>query len=293
MSSLSQDLDRLGRLAGELIALIDGLDERGVGFRALNSPMDTTTPAGRAFLQIQAAFAEMERNVIRQRVREGLKAARARGREGWAAACHDAGEAPLRPEPDGRPDALHSGDLSGAGRNFPPARCTTTFTPTARSRIQAANSSRSDRERSCYMCCRGSSTRYMLEETEHLIASWILGDGGERIAASSGTLDRGLQNVFQRIVLPNLFHDRGFTSPMVRYLKKAHQLAGPRHFQYVGPRRVKANPGPRPDASNSIRRGGHGQAEAVACWCRYQRERDERSCADSSAKSNKNNAVSR
>lgn len=76
------DLDRLGRLAGELIALIDELAERKVAFRALNSAMDTTTPAGRAFLQIQAAFAEMERNVIRQRVREGLKAARARGRKG-------------------------------------------------------------------------------------------------------------------------------------------------------------------------------------------------------------------
>ena len=44
--------------------------------------MDTTTPAGQTFLQIQAAFAEMERNVIRQRVREGVKAARARGRKG-------------------------------------------------------------------------------------------------------------------------------------------------------------------------------------------------------------------
>ncbi len=76
------DLDRLGRLASELITLIDALRERGIGFRALNSPMDTTTPAGRAFLQIQAAFAEMERNVIRQRVREGVKAARARGRKG-------------------------------------------------------------------------------------------------------------------------------------------------------------------------------------------------------------------
>ena len=76
------DLDRLGRLAGELIALVDALGARGIGFRALNSPMDTTTPAGRAFLQIQAAFAEMERNVIRQRVREGVKAARARGRKG-------------------------------------------------------------------------------------------------------------------------------------------------------------------------------------------------------------------
>ena len=76
------DLDRLGRLAGELVQLIDNLQERGIGFRALNQPMDTTTPAGRAFLQIQAAFAEMERNVIRQRVREGLAAARVRGRKG-------------------------------------------------------------------------------------------------------------------------------------------------------------------------------------------------------------------
>ena len=44
--------------------------------------MDTTTPTGRAFLQIQAAFAEMERNVIRQRVLEDVRAARARGRRG-------------------------------------------------------------------------------------------------------------------------------------------------------------------------------------------------------------------
>ena len=53
------DLDRLGRLAGELITLIDQLEGRGIAFRALNAPMDTTTPTGRAFLQIQAAFAEL------------------------------------------------------------------------------------------------------------------------------------------------------------------------------------------------------------------------------------------
>ena len=76
------DLDRLGRQAAELIALIKELEKKGIGFRALNSPMDTTTPAGRAFMQIQAAFAEMERNVIRQRIREGFKSARARGRKG-------------------------------------------------------------------------------------------------------------------------------------------------------------------------------------------------------------------
>ena len=76
------DLDRLGRRAGELMRLVDELERRGIGFRALNASFDTTTPAGRAFLQIQAAFAEMERNLIRQRVSEGIAAARARGRKG-------------------------------------------------------------------------------------------------------------------------------------------------------------------------------------------------------------------
>ena len=76
------DLDRLGRRARDLIGMIEDLEKQGIAFKALNSPMDTTTPAGRAFLQIQAAFAEMERNLIRQRVNEGLTAARARGRQG-------------------------------------------------------------------------------------------------------------------------------------------------------------------------------------------------------------------
>lgn len=96
------DLDRLGRIAGELIILIDELSERGIGFRALNSPMDATTPAGRAFLQIHAAFAEMERNVVRQRVCEGVKAVLVRGRK----------VRPLSPHPDPhllgeRADAVH------------------------------------------------------------------------------------------------------------------------------------------------------------------------------------------
>ena len=60
------DLDRLGRRAGELIALIDELDHRGVGFRALNSPMDTTTPASRAFRRLECHFA-----LFRNRPRRG------------------------------------------------------------------------------------------------------------------------------------------------------------------------------------------------------------------------------
>ena len=76
------DLDRLGRRAAELIRLVDDLESRGIGFRVLHGTFDTTTPAGHAFLQIQAAFAEMERNLIRKRVSEGVAAARARGRKG-------------------------------------------------------------------------------------------------------------------------------------------------------------------------------------------------------------------
>lgn len=76
------DLDQLGRRAGELIRLVDDLGSHGVGFRALNTAFDTTTPAGSAFLQIQAALTEMERTLTRERVSEGIAAARACGRKG-------------------------------------------------------------------------------------------------------------------------------------------------------------------------------------------------------------------
>lgn len=102
------DLDRLGRLAGELIRLVDELAAKDVGFRALNAAFDTTTPAGRAFLQTQAAFAEMERNIIRQRVKEGVAAARARGRKGGR---------PRRMTPERLRYARHL--MSDKGRSIP------------------------------------------------------------------------------------------------------------------------------------------------------------------------------
>ena len=76
------ELDRVDHLVGELISLIDELGELGIESRALNSRTDTATSAGRAFPPIQAAFAAMEGNVIRQRVREGTIAARACERKG-------------------------------------------------------------------------------------------------------------------------------------------------------------------------------------------------------------------
>ena len=73
------DLDRLGRRAHDLIGLIEDLEKRGIAFKALNSPMDTTTPAGRMVLTVFAGMAEFERALIHQRTSAGRAAAKARG----------------------------------------------------------------------------------------------------------------------------------------------------------------------------------------------------------------------
>jgi DNA invertase Pin-like site-specific DNA recombinase len=75
-------LDRLGRGLKHLIESIDGLHAREVGFRSLTEAIDTTTPAGRLQFHIFGALAEFEREIIRERTRAGLAAARARGRLG-------------------------------------------------------------------------------------------------------------------------------------------------------------------------------------------------------------------
>jgi DNA invertase Pin-like site-specific DNA recombinase len=65
-----------------LIESIDALHAREVGFRSLTEAIDTTTPAGRLQFHIFGALAEFEREIIRERTRAGLAAARARGRLG-------------------------------------------------------------------------------------------------------------------------------------------------------------------------------------------------------------------
>ena len=73
-------LDRLGRSLPHLIRTITELSERGVGFRSLQEQIDTTTSGGKLIFHIFGALAEFERDVIRERTRAGLSAARARGR---------------------------------------------------------------------------------------------------------------------------------------------------------------------------------------------------------------------
>ena len=75
-------LDRLGRDTRQLLAWVDELSERGVGLRILNLGVDSQTPAGRLVLTVIAALAAMEREVLVERTKQGIAAARARGRIG-------------------------------------------------------------------------------------------------------------------------------------------------------------------------------------------------------------------
>lgn len=75
-------LDRLGRSLRHLIETIKGLQDRGVAFRSISEDVNTLTPGGKLVFHIFGALAEFERDLIRERTRAGLEAARARGRQG-------------------------------------------------------------------------------------------------------------------------------------------------------------------------------------------------------------------
>lgn len=76
-------LDRLGRNLKHLMATVEDLTKRGVGFKVLSgAPIDTTTSQGKLMFTMFAALTEFERDVIRERTVAGLASARARGRKG-------------------------------------------------------------------------------------------------------------------------------------------------------------------------------------------------------------------
>ena len=72
-------LDRLGRSLRDLLTMLDDLRERGIRFHSLTEAIDTTTPTGRAMWQMIAVLAELERSMIAERTRAGVKAAQRRG----------------------------------------------------------------------------------------------------------------------------------------------------------------------------------------------------------------------
>lgn len=75
-------LDRLGRGVKGLVDLVAELAERKVHFQSLTDQIDTSTPAGRFFFHVMASLAQMERELIVERTRAGLEAARRQGRVG-------------------------------------------------------------------------------------------------------------------------------------------------------------------------------------------------------------------
>lgn len=74
--------DRLARSLRDLLEIVDTIQARGAGFRSLAEDIDTTTPAGRLVFHVFASIAQFERERISERTREGLEAARKRGRVG-------------------------------------------------------------------------------------------------------------------------------------------------------------------------------------------------------------------
>ena len=75
-------LDRLGRSLPHLIETITELNKRGIGFKSITENIDTTTSGGKLVFHFFGALAEFERDIIRERTRAGLQAARSRGRLG-------------------------------------------------------------------------------------------------------------------------------------------------------------------------------------------------------------------
>ena len=77
-----RDADRLGRSRKDLIEMVTRLESSGIGLKSLHEAIDTSSSTGKLVFHLFGALAEFERNLIRERTQAGLRAARARGRQG-------------------------------------------------------------------------------------------------------------------------------------------------------------------------------------------------------------------
>ena len=72
-------IDRLARSIGDLQDIVRALKAKGVALRATEQPIDTSTAAGKAFLDMLGVFAEFETNLRKERQMEGIAKAKAAG----------------------------------------------------------------------------------------------------------------------------------------------------------------------------------------------------------------------
>ncbi|AOM14340.1 recombinase family protein [Bacillus thuringiensis] len=76
-----ESISRLGRKTLDILSIIQQFEETGIKFVSLKENMDTRTPTGKAMLQMMCVIAELERNLIAERVKEGLEASKKRGKK--------------------------------------------------------------------------------------------------------------------------------------------------------------------------------------------------------------------
>jgi len=84
-----ESLSRLGRSTKDLIDLMDIFQEKGIHLVSLKESIDTSTSTGTLLFTLMSAIAQFERDVIADRTKEGLKAARARGHCGGRPKVND------------------------------------------------------------------------------------------------------------------------------------------------------------------------------------------------------------
>src|SRR3990167_6302000 len=75
-------LDRLGRTVKGLIDLVNQLHQKEIHFKSITDNVDTSSTSGRFFFHVMASLAQMERELIAERTKAGLAAAKAQGRVG-------------------------------------------------------------------------------------------------------------------------------------------------------------------------------------------------------------------
>ena len=100
-------LDRLGRSLRELLETVDGLKARGIHLISLEERLDTSSAAGELVFHVFGSIAHFERRLISERTRDGIAAARKRGRT--------PGRPPLDPEMVSAAQKLIAAGLSAAG----------------------------------------------------------------------------------------------------------------------------------------------------------------------------------
>ena len=77
---ICSEISRIARNTKDLLTIVETLTEKGVEFKSLKESIDTTTPAGKFMLSVFSAMAELERENILQRQREGIEVAKAQGK---------------------------------------------------------------------------------------------------------------------------------------------------------------------------------------------------------------------